>query len=90
MNLARVVGKLWASAQYPTLRGARLLIVEELDVDYQPTGRQAVAADTVGAGAGEVVFTVAGSSARMCECTREMPVDLAITGIIDPSTRREV
>jgi len=87
MNLARVVGRVWASAQYPTLVGAKLLIVEELDTEYRPTGRTAVAADTVGAGRGEVVFTVAGSSARMAETTRAMPVDLAITGIVDPSSR---
>lgn len=87
MNLARVVGKVWAGAAYPTLKGASLLIVEELDARYLPTGRIAVAADTVGAGTGEVVFTVAGSSARMTESTRLRPVDLAITGIVDPQGR---
>jgi microcompartment protein CcmK/EutM len=84
MNLARVVGKVWAGSAWPSLSGARLLIVEELDARYIPTGRVAVAADTVGAGAGELVFTVAGSSARMTESTRLKPVDLAIIGIIDP------
>jgi microcompartment protein CcmK/EutM len=86
LNLARVVGKVWAGSQYAALDGAKLLIVEELDAAYRPTGRTAVAVDTVGAGAGEIVFTVAGSSARMTEATRPMPVDLAITGIIDPIT----
>jgi len=84
MNLARVVGKVWAGAAHPRLTGAKLLIVEELDAQYRPTGIVAVAADTVGAGTGEVVFTVAGSSARMTEITRLLPVDLAITGIVDP------
>lgn len=87
MNLARVVGKVWAGSAYPSLKGATLLIVEELDARYAPTGKVAVAADTVGAGTGEVVFTVAGSSARMTEATRQLPVDLAITGIIDPVGR---
>lgn len=88
MNLARVVGKVWAGSQYSALDGATLLIVEELDASYQPTGKTAVAVDTVGAGTGEVVFTVAGSSARMTEATKLMPVDLAITGIIDPIPSR--
>jgi ethanolamine utilization protein EutN len=86
VNLARVVGRVWAGAAWPALTGATLLIVEELDVHYAPTGQVAVAADTVGAGAGELVFTVAGSSARMTEATRAQPVDLAIIGIIDPGT----
>ena len=84
MNYARVVGRVWSGSQVKELDGAKLLIVEELDVEGRPTGHTAVAVDTVGAGVGEVVFTVAGSSARMCECTRRMPTDLAITGIIDP------
>ena len=84
MNYARVIGTVWAGAQVPELAGAKLLIVEELDAAGHGTGRTAVAIDTVGAGPGETVFTVAGSSARMTDPTREMPADLAITGIIDP------
>jgi microcompartment protein CcmK/EutM len=84
VNLARVVGRVWSGSQVPELDGARLLIVEELDRRRRPTGRTAVAIDTVGAGAGEIVFTVAGSSARMTAHTRHMPADLAITGIVDP------
>lgn len=84
MNHALVVGKVWSGSQVPELDGAKLLIVEELDANGRRTGRTAVAVDTVGAGVGERVFTVAGSSARMTEVSREMPADLAITGIIDP------
>jgi microcompartment protein CcmK/EutM len=84
MNLALVVGRVWSGAQVPELDSAKLLIVEELDPKGHRTGRTAVAVDTVGAGLGERVFTVAGSSARMTEHTRNMPADLAITGIIDP------
>jgi microcompartment protein CcmK/EutM len=84
MNLAMVVGRVWSGQQVPELDGAKLLVVEELTPEGLPTGRIAVAADTVGAGLGERVFTVAGSSARMTDRTRHMPTDLAITGIIDP------
>lgn len=84
MNSALVIGRIWCSAQVPELAGATLLIVEELDAESGRTGRTAVALDTVGAGAGEKVFTVAGSSARITEAGARRPVDLAITGIIDP------
>ena len=84
MIYALVVGRVWSGSQVPELDSAKLLIVEELDSKGHPTGRTSVAVDTVGAGVGERVFTVAGSSARMTEHTKDMPTDLAITGIIDP------
>jgi len=84
VNYALVVGRVWSGSQVTELDGAKLLIVEELGADGQRTGRTAVAVDTMGAGVGDRVFTVAGSSARMTPCSREMPADLAITGIIDP------
>jgi microcompartment protein CcmK/EutM len=84
VNYALVIGKVWSGSQVAELDGAKLLIVEELGADGSRTGRTAVAMDTVGAGVGERVFTVAGSSARMTEAARDRPVDLAITGIIDP------
>ena len=84
MNFALVVGRVWAGSQVPELDGAKLLIVEELTADGSRTGRTAVALDTMGAGTGERFFTVAGSSARMTEDGARRPVDLAITGIIDP------
>jgi microcompartment protein CcmK/EutM len=39
--------------------------------------------DAVGAGLGEVVFYVAGSSARMTAVTDGRPSDAAITAIVD-------
>jgi len=84
VNFALVIGRVWCGAQVPELAGATLLIVEELDAESRRTGKTAVALDTVGAGAGEKVFTVAGSSARITEAGASRPVDLAITGIIDP------
>jgi len=48
-----------------------------------PTGRTFVVVDTVGAGTGEVVLCVQGSSARFTPDTKELPVDAAIVGIVD-------
>ena len=42
-----------------------------------------IAIDTVGAGVGDVVITVAGSSARMSAGMKETPVDCAVVGIVD-------
>ena len=47
------------------------------------TGRTFVVVDTVGAGEGETVLIVQGSSARLTPETEKMPVDAAIIGIVD-------
>lgn len=39
--------------------------------------------DTVGAGVGEYVLIVQGSSARLTPQTKPLPVDAAIIGIVD-------
>src|SRR2546423_323984 len=47
------------------------------------TGRAIVAIDVVGAGEGQLVLVVQGSSARMTDVTRNMPADATIVGIVD-------
>jgi ethanolamine utilization protein EutN len=47
------------------------------------TGRTLVSVDTVGAGEGEMVLVVQGSSARMTPETKTLPVDATIVGIVD-------
>ena len=47
------------------------------------TGRSFVVVDTVGAGLGEMVLIVQGSSARLTPETEKLPVDATIIGIVD-------
>jgi microcompartment protein CcmK/EutM len=49
----------------------------------QGLGDFVVAMDGVGANPGEVVFFVAGSSARMTSVTEGRPADATITAIVD-------
>ena len=51
--------------------------------DLVPTGRTFVAVDTVGAGEGEIVLCVQGSSARFTPETKQLPIDAAVIGIVD-------
>ena len=89
MFIARITGSLVATQKVASMVGQKLLIVEPLRVnekdrsDLQPTGRTFVVVDTVGAGEGEVVLCVQGSSARFTPQTKELPVDAAIVGIVD-------
>lgn len=66
------------------LLGLKLLIVNPIDIEtFEEKGAPLVAIDTVGAGEGEVVMCVGGSSSRMTALTDGKPSDLAIVAIID-------
>ena len=89
MFIGRITGSLVSTQKVDSMVGQKLLIVEPLRVneqdqsDLQPTGRTFVVVDTVGAGEGEVVLCVQGSSARFTPGTKELPVDAAVVGIVD-------
>src|SRR3954468_21277574 len=87
--LARVTGSVVATQKVASLTGHKLLTVEPLRVDPATgarlggTGRSFVVVDTVGAGQGEMVLIVQGSSARLTPQTEKLPVDATIIGIVD-------
>ena len=89
MFLARVTGSVVATQKIASMTGRKLLTVEPLRVDPEKrdrlvtTGRTFVVVDTVGAGQGEMVLIVQGSSARLTPETEKLPVDAAIVGIVD-------
>lgn len=89
MFLARVTGSVVATQKTESMTGQKLLVVEPLRVneddqsDLKPTGRTFVCVDVVGAGEGEVVLIVQGSSARFTPETKTLPIDAAIIGIVD-------
>jgi len=89
MFLAKVTGFVVSTQKVRSMTGHKLLIVEPLRVDPQTkdrlvgTGRSFVVVDTVGAGTGEMVLVVQGSSARLTPETEKLPVDATIIGIVD-------
>jgi microcompartment protein CcmK/EutM len=83
VQLGLVVGTVVSTRKDPKLVGLKFLIVKNVDVEARPTGSYAVVVDTVGAGPGDVVLHVAGSSARMTEQTNDRPVDACIMAIVD-------
>ncbi len=83
MILARVVGTVVATRKDPRLEGATLLILKPVSPEGKDEPGYVVAVDTVSAGFKERVLVVAGSSARMAEGCKELPVDTAIVGIVD-------
>ncbi len=61
----------------------KLLMVEMIDPQGNPDGQCAVAIDNIGAGTGEWVLLVSGSSARQAHKSETSPVDLCVIGIVD-------
>ncbi|MBI5501104.1 MAG: EutN/CcmL family microcompartment protein [Deltaproteobacteria bacterium] len=84
MFLARVIGSVVSTRKSEKLVGAKLLVVDPVDFVHQKgEGKPLVAVDSVGAGEGEIVLVVQGSSARLTEASKDTPTDATIMAIVD-------
>jgi microcompartment protein CcmK/EutM len=84
MLLARVAGTVVSTNKEPKIEGFKFLLLEKLDpATMKGKNDFVVAMDTVGAGVGEVVFYVSGSSSRMTTATEGKPTDASIVAIVD-------
>jgi ethanolamine utilization protein EutN len=83
VQVARVIGDVVATRKDPSLTGVTLLLLQPIDTSRAPVGRALVAADTAGAGVGEIVFFVRGKEAAFPFYPVEPPVDAAVVGIVD-------
>lgn len=89
MFIGKVTGTIVATQKTPSMTGHTMFIVEPLRVsdetgnELKSTGRSFVCVDSVGAGEGETVLCVQGSSARLTDETAKLPIDAAIIGIVD-------
>ena len=83
MIIARILGTVVSTQKDERLLGKKLLIVKPVNLDGSDGSGYIVAVDTVGAGYHEKVLVVSGSSARLAEGNKDVPVDAAIVGVID-------
>lgn len=90
MNAAKVIGRVVATAKWKSLEGKTLLLLQPTDWSGKAKGDIIVAADSVGAGAGEFVFYVKSREACFSwlkgnkQVLDEMPpLDATVMGIID-------
>ena len=84
MILARVCGQVVSTRKSENLEGFKILIIQPLDMEtIEPKGAPVVSLDKVGAGEGEVVVAVSGSSARQTKQTDAKPTDNSIVAIVD-------
>jgi ethanolamine utilization protein EutN len=84
MQIARVVGTLVSTRKHRKFDGAKLLLVQPLNMDDTPRGVALLAVDGVGAGVHEkVLIVLEGRAAGEALGKKAAPVDAAIVGIVD-------
>lgn len=84
MLLGTVVGTVVATQKHRTFEGAKLLLVQPVNLDGSPRGVTLLAVDGVGAGISERVLVVLeGRAAGDAVGRKAAPVDAAIVGIVD-------
>jgi len=87
MQIARVIGTVVATQKHRKFEGAKLLLVQPLNIDDTPRGNALLAVDGVGAGVDEKVLVVLeGRAAGEALGKKGAPVDAAVIGIIDTVT----
>ena len=83
MRIARVIGKVWATAKDPKLEGYRLLVIQTLNKKLEPKGNPTVAVDTVSAREGALVYWVGGGEGRYVTNQIHVPSECLIVGLVD-------
>lgn len=89
MILATVEGSIVATKKNLKMTGTKFLLVRPLVIDspsakeLRPGQTTLVASDSLGAGEGDCVLVVQGSSARLAADDKDSPVDAVVIGIVD-------
>ena len=89
MILAKVEGSVVATKKNAKMTGTKFLVVRPLVID-SPAAKELrlgqstlIASDSLGAGEGDCVLVVQGSSARLAAEDKNSPVDAVVIGIVD-------
>jgi microcompartment protein CcmK/EutM len=84
MLIGRVVGNVVSTVKNKKLEGAKLLLVQPLDLEGRDRGTAVLAIDSVDAGVGDrVLLTLDGKSAMQALGRGLAAVDAAVLGVVD-------
>ena len=87
MYVGRVSGNVVATIKHAAFNGRKLLIVDKLGEDGEPTGGYDICVDMVQAGVGDKVLVLdEGNGARQVLNMKVAPVRAVIVGIVDDVT----
>ena len=83
MELAKVIGNIWATQKDPQLVGLKMQLIQPIDKELKNIGDPLIAVDSVGAGRGEIVFYITASEAVIPLKNKPALSDATIVGIVD-------
>jgi microcompartment protein CcmK/EutM len=84
MILCKVTGTLVSTQKNPTLKEYKLLIVQPIDLEGKPIGRDVIAIDQVDAGVGDRVLMIQeGASAQQMLKRKDAPVHSVVVAVVD-------
>ena len=84
MIVGRVAGEITATIRHPFYWARKLLVVDRVDANGEPTRGYVIAVDVVDAGVGETVLVLdEGNGARQVFASTDAPVRSVVVGIID-------
>jgi microcompartment protein CcmK/EutM len=84
MYVGKVIGTVVATVKISHLAGHKLLLVDQLDLDGEETGRYDIAVDTAQAGPGDTVLVLdEGNGARQILGLDPGAIRAVIVGVVD-------
>ncbi|MFQ5398729.1 MAG: EutN/CcmL family microcompartment protein [Anaerolineae bacterium] len=84
MYIGEVTGTVVATIKHEAFFGRKLLLVDRLGLDGQPTGSYDICVDVVQAGVGDKVLVMdEGNGARQILARKVAPVRAVIVGVVD-------
>lgn len=84
MIVGKVTGMIVCTQKDESLVGKKMLVIQPVNIySMKHEGSPVVALDSVGAGEGEIVMVVGGSSARLAYGYSKVAVDQSVIGILD-------
>lgn len=84
MTLCKVTGTIVSTQKNPSLREYKLLIIQPIDLDGKPIGRDMLAIDRVDAGVGDTVLALQeGASAQQILGRKDVPVHTIVVAVVD-------
>jgi len=84
MTLCKVTGTLVSTQKNQNLREYKLLIVQPIDLEGKPIGRDVIAIDQVDAGVGDTVLMIQeGNSAQQVLGRGDVPVHSVVVAVVD-------
>ena len=83
MQLGRVIGRVWSTVKDSNLETQRFLVIQPITPELKNTGKPLICTDSVGAGAGEIIYWCRGKESSFPFLPTEVPTDNTVVAIVD-------